>query len=66
MFDMMCIGVFYAESESVKENLELFKEKALQQMEMMNSAEAGRCSGVGEEHSCSHSHEDGHGCGSVH
>ncbi len=66
IFDMMCVGVFYAESDSVRENVELFKQKALQQAEMMNSVEAGRCPGVGEKHSCSHSHEDGHGCDSVH
>jgi len=66
MFHMMCVGVFHAESERVQENVELFQQKSLMQVELMNSAEAGRCAGVDGEHQCSHSHEDEHDCVLVH
>jgi predicted Fe-Mo cluster-binding NifX family protein len=53
---MLGIKVYQAESEHVAENIELFKQNALSQVEVQNSAEAGRCAGV----------EDGNHCGDHH
>lgn len=53
------IEVFQAESASVRENLSLFKEQQLLKVEMLNSAEAGRCvSDDGTPHTCNHSHDE--------
>ncbi len=56
LLNMMGMVVYQAESENVRENIDLFKKDALLQLEMQNSAEAGKCEGA-EEHGCSHDHE---------
>jgi predicted Fe-Mo cluster-binding NifX family protein len=55
------IEVFQAESASVRENLTLFNKKRLSKVEMLNSAEAGRCNSDdddGSAHTCNHSHDE--------
>lgn len=56
MLNMMGLRVFEAQSLSVKENIELFRQDALGIVEMQNSAEAGRCDDDEESDGCSHSH----------
>lgn len=53
------IEVFQAESASLRENYALLKDQQLAKVEMLNSAEAGRCND-GEETSpgCDHSHDE--------
>ncbi|HET6421716.1 MAG TPA: NifB/NifX family molybdenum-iron cluster-binding protein [Geobacteraceae bacterium] len=52
------IRVFQAQSASVRENIELLIQNSLFEVEMLNSAEAGRCSDGEGEHGCDHSHDD--------
>lgn len=74
MLNMMGFRVFEAQTESLRENVELYGKNALTELEVQNSEEAGRCDGVDGEHQCSHSHGDehdcghgdGHGCGNLH
>lgn len=62
MLHMLGITVFQAQSEDIYENIELFKQNALQQVELQNSEAEGRCSGEGGdpcgggEHHCGHHH----------
>ncbi len=61
MLDMLNMGgfrVYQAESESIRENVELFKQNALYELQKQFSAEAGTCSGEDAEHGCSHSGHD--------
>jgi predicted Fe-Mo cluster-binding NifX family protein len=58
MLNMMGVGVYQAESESIRANIDLFAQDALLPLEIQNSADEGRCEGVGEQ-GCSHDH-DGH------
>ena len=56
MLNMLGINVYQAQSENIAENIELFKQNALPQVEMQNSAAEGRCAGVEEDHHCGHHH----------
>lgn len=61
MLDMLNMGgyrVYQAESESIKENVDLFKQNDLFELEKQFSEEAGMCSGEDENHGCSHSGHD--------
>jgi predicted Fe-Mo cluster-binding NifX family protein len=60
MLNMMGLRVFQAQSASIKESIELFRQDALELVEMLNSAEAGRCEDDSDGHGCSHSHS--HDC----
>jgi predicted Fe-Mo cluster-binding NifX family protein len=62
MLNMMGFRVFEAQMESVEENVELFVEGVLPEVEVQNSAEAGKCDGAGSEGGCSHSHDDAEHC----
>jgi len=66
MLNMMGFRVFEAQTENLQENVELFGNNALPELEVQNSAEAGRCAGVEDNHQCSHSHGDDHSCGVLH
>jgi predicted Fe-Mo cluster-binding NifX family protein len=61
LLNMMGLRVFQAQSASIKESVELFRQDALELVKMMDSANAGRC-GDDEEssHGCgdSHSHDE--------
>ena len=51
--------VFQAQSLSVRENLEFYKQKSLSGIEMFNSEKAGRCTSDDDEpHTCNHSHDE--------
>ena len=53
------IEVFQAQSLNIGENIALYKQKSLSGIEMLNSAEAGRCnSDDGTPHTCNHSHDE--------
>jgi predicted Fe-Mo cluster-binding NifX family protein len=56
MLNMLGFTVYQADSASVAENIELFKQNALSQVEMQNSEEAGRCAGVEDGNHCGHHH----------
>ncbi len=61
MLEMLNMGgyrVYQAESESIRENVELFKQNSLCELQMQLSAEAGLCSGADAEHGCNHSGHD--------
>ncbi len=61
MLEMLNMGghrVYQAESESIRENIELFKQNSLCELQTQQSAEAGMCSGTDAEHGCSHSGHD--------
>lgn len=53
------VEVFQAESASIRENFDLFREQQLLKVALLNSAQAGRCN-EGEEtsHGCNHSHDE--------
>ncbi len=57
LLNMMGMVVYQAETEIVGENIDLLKKDALQQLDVQNSAEEGRCEDAGE-HGCSHDHAD--------
>lgn len=58
MLNMMGACVYQAKSASVKESMELFRQDALEVLEIQNSAEAGLCDGVADGGGCDHSHDD--------
>lgn len=58
MLNMMGFRVFEAQSESVRENVELFGKQELPEVKKQFSVEAGRCGGEEGSHQCSHSHDD--------
>jgi len=62
MLNSMGFRVFQAQTENLQENVELFGKNALTEIVMQNSAEAGRCAGVEDDHQCSHTHGDEHCC----
>ncbi len=58
LLNLLGMSVYQAESENIRENVELFAKEALAPLEYQNSADEGRCDDA-EEHGCSHGH-DGH------
>lgn len=61
MLEMLNMGgfrVYQAESESIRQNVELFRENELCELQIQSSAEAGMCSGADAEHGCSHHGHD--------
>jgi predicted Fe-Mo cluster-binding NifX family protein len=58
MLNMCGMKVYQAQSASVKENVELFKQNALGELEVQNSELEGKCAdgNEGGAHRCSHSH----------
>lgn len=62
MMNMMGFRVYEAQTASIEDNLELFWKQELPELQKQNSVEAGRCAGVDDNHSCSHSRDGAHGC----
>jgi predicted Fe-Mo cluster-binding NifX family protein len=58
MLNTFGMRVYQAQSESVKENVELFKQDALDELELVNSTLEGMCSDDGGADKCSHRHDD--------
>ncbi len=58
MFSKFEMKIYHAQSVSVRKNVELFKQKSLDEVEIVNSALEGICSDVGGEENCSHNHDD--------
>jgi predicted Fe-Mo cluster-binding NifX family protein len=58
MLNSFGMRVLQAQFASVKDNIELLKQDALPEVEMLDSAEAGRCSDGEGEHTCDHSHDE--------
>jgi len=58
LLNMMGLRVYEAQSESVRENVELFGNRELPELKKQGSVEAGRCDGGEDGHQCSHSHDD--------
>jgi predicted Fe-Mo cluster-binding NifX family protein len=56
LLNLLGMSVYQAESENIAENIELYKQNALSQLEMQNSAEAGSCAGVAEDGHCGDHH----------
>ena len=61
MFNTFGRKVYQAQSLSVKENVELFKQDALDELEIVNSALEGMCSDDDGAGKCSHNHDDCYG-----
>jgi predicted Fe-Mo cluster-binding NifX family protein len=57
LLNMMGLLVFQARSASIKESIELFRQGALEVVEMQNSADAGRCGDDEGSNDCDHSHD---------
>jgi predicted Fe-Mo cluster-binding NifX family protein len=57
LLNLLGMSVYQAESENIRENVELFAKDALSQLEYQNSADEGRCEDVGE-HGCNHNHDE--------
>jgi predicted Fe-Mo cluster-binding NifX family protein len=70
MLNLAGMIVYQAESESVRDNVELLKDNGLEALSMMNSAEEGKCGGKDESHACTHDHDacthDHEGCENAH
>ncbi len=58
LLNMMGFRVYEAQSESVRENVELFGRQELPELKKQGSVDAGRCGGAEGSHQCSHSHDD--------
>lgn len=58
MLNTFGMKVYQAQSLSVKKNVELFKQDALDELELVNSALEGMCSDDDGEDKCSHNHDD--------
>jgi predicted Fe-Mo cluster-binding NifX family protein len=58
MLNTFGMKVYHAQSLSVKENVELFKQDALDEVELVDSVLEGKCSDDGGEDKCSHNHDD--------
>lgn len=58
LLNMMGFRVYEAQSESVRENVELFARQELTEMKKQFSVDAGRCGGEEGNHQCSHTHDD--------
>jgi predicted Fe-Mo cluster-binding NifX family protein len=57
LLNLLGMRVYQAESENIRENVELFAKDALAPLEYQNSAAEGRCDSV-DEHGCNHDHGD--------
>ena len=62
MLNILGITVLQAQSLSVKENVELFRQDALAVVDVQNSADEGRCDGEDGDHACDHSHNHEDDC----
>jgi len=58
LLNMMGFRVYEAQSESVRENVELFVKQELPEVTKQGSVEAGRCGGEEAGGGCNHSHDD--------
>ena len=58
LLNMIGFRVYEAQSESVRENVELFVKQELPEVKKQGSAEAGRCGGEDGSNGCDHSHDD--------
>jgi predicted Fe-Mo cluster-binding NifX family protein len=56
MLNLLGLRVYQAQSESVKDNIELFKQNALDELQVQDSELEGMCSGSEGEHHCNHTH----------
>jgi predicted Fe-Mo cluster-binding NifX family protein len=56
MLNLMGLRVYQAQSESVKDNVELFKQNALDELQVQDSELEGMCSSSEGEHHCNHNH----------
>jgi predicted Fe-Mo cluster-binding NifX family protein len=69
MLNTFGMKVYQAQSPSVKKNVELFRQDALEELELVNSALEGMCSDDEGEDKCSHRHDDcdgEHQCEHIH
>jgi len=58
LLNMMGFRVYEAQSDSVRENVELFGRQELPELKKQGSVDAGRCDGEEGGHQCGHSHDE--------